>query len=118
MDLLEKKLVTIENKLGGAEEPTPDVIDKLGWHLDKIEDLIEGGSGGTSDYNDLENKPSIAGNTLEGDLSLEDLGVQSALSEDDIEGSTAMLSILFLKASDCCACASCCWYSHSFCFQA
>ena len=37
--------------------------------------LNGGGSGGTSDYNDLENKPTINGVTLSGDLSTVDLSV-------------------------------------------
>ena len=35
----------------------------------------EGGSGGTTDYSDLTNKPQINGVTLNGDKSLEDLGI-------------------------------------------
>ena len=35
-----------------------------------------GGSGGTSDYNDLDNKPSIEGVTLEHDLTLRELDIQ------------------------------------------
>ena len=48
---LEEKLNDIEKKLGSTE-PTPEVADKLGWHLDKIESLIEGGGseGGTKLY--------------------------------------------------------------------
>lgn len=34
-----------------------------------------GGGGGTSDYDALENKPSINGVTLEGDLTTEDLNI-------------------------------------------
>lgn len=41
----------------------------------------QGGGGGTSNYNDLENKPSIGGTVLSGDVSLEDLG---AAREEDI----------------------------------
>lgn len=37
-----------------------------------------GGSGGTSDYSDLSNKPQINGVTLSGNKSLADLGIQSA----------------------------------------
>lgn len=35
-------------------------------------------SGGTTDYNDLDNKPKIGGVTLEGDKSLEDLGISQS----------------------------------------
>ena len=48
MDKLGKKLVSIENKLGGSEPVPSNVQDKLGWHLDYIESLIEGGGGGGS----------------------------------------------------------------------
>lgn len=34
-----------------------------------------GGGGGTSDYNDLSNKPQIGGVTLSGNKSLADLGI-------------------------------------------
>lgn len=37
-----------------------------------------GGSGGTSNYNDLSNRPRIAGHTLEGDMSLATLGIAAA----------------------------------------
>ena len=37
-----------------------------------------GGSGGTSDYSDLTNKPQINGVTLSGNKSLADLGIQPA----------------------------------------
>ena len=37
-----------------------------------------GGGGGTSNYNDLSNKPSIGGVTLSGDKSLSDLGAVAA----------------------------------------
>lgn len=38
----------------------------------------KGGGGGTSNYEDLENKPQIAGTTLSGNKSLADLGIASA----------------------------------------
>lgn len=39
---------------------------------------------GSSDYNDLDNKPSINGNTLEGDMTAEELGIHmSELINDD-----------------------------------
>ena len=40
-----------------------------------------GGGGGTTNYNDLENKPEINGVTLNGDKSLEDLGIPTDLSD-------------------------------------
>jgi len=46
-DKLETKLRKIEDALGGTE-PTPDTEDKLGWHLDYIEELAQEGGGGTT----------------------------------------------------------------------
>lgn len=44
----------------------------------KYDALGSGGGGGTSNYNDLTNKPSIGGVTLSGDKSLSDLGAVAA----------------------------------------
>lgn len=44
------------------------------------------GEPGTTDYEDLTNKPSINGNTLEGDMSLEDIGIGNVFT---IKGSVA-----------------------------
>ena len=46
----------------------------IGW----IDQTGGGGGGGTSNYNDLSNKPQIAGTTLTGNKSLEQLGIASA----------------------------------------
>lgn len=46
----------------------------------------EPGEPGTTDYEDLVNKPSINGTTLEGDVSLEDIGIGSVFT---IKGSVA-----------------------------
>ena len=48
---------------------------KIGDGIYKVEG---GGSGGTSDYDALNNKPQIAGTTLSGNKSLADLGIASA----------------------------------------
>lgn len=42
--------------------------------------IVGGGSGGTSDYTDLSNKPSINGVTLSGNKSAHDLGLQGELT--------------------------------------
>lgn len=44
---------------------------------------VEPAGKGTTDYTELENKPSIEGVTLTGDVSLEDIGAASA---EDIQG--------------------------------
>lgn len=53
--------------------------------------IVRDGSG-TTDYNQLTNKPSIEGVVLEGDLTLDDIGAQpignypnSPLSDEDLE---------------------------------
>lgn len=49
-----------------------------------------GGTGGTSDYNDLENKPSINGVSLEGNKTLSDLGIDVFTPREplDLSGTT------------------------------
>ena len=56
MDKLGKKLVSIEDKLGGSQPMPANVQDPLGWHLNYIETLLEnggGGSGVSSNFVDL-----------------------------------------------------------------
>lgn len=48
---------------------------------DGIPTYISDGGQGVDDYNELENKPSINGHELVGDSSLEDLGVDEAISD-------------------------------------
>lgn len=48
---------------------------------DGIPTFISDGGQGVDDYNELENKPSINGHELVGDSSLEDLGVDEAISD-------------------------------------
>lgn len=47
----------------------------LEGYVEGMINLNGGGGGGTSDYNDLSNKPSINNVTLEGDLNTEDLNI-------------------------------------------
>lgn len=44
---------------------------------------VIGGSGGTSDYEELEHKPSIVGNVLEGDKKPEELGICVDITQED-----------------------------------
>ena len=46
-----------------------------------------GGAGGTSDYNDLTNKPTLNGVTIEGDKTPEDYGIESADRQEMLEQS-------------------------------
>ena len=60
--------------------------EALGTYDDNItylitDDYTGGGSGGTSNYNDLENKPSINGVTLEGNKTTEDLLIEAGVSD-------------------------------------
>ncbi len=61
MDKLGRKLVSIENKLGGSEPVPANVQDPLGWHLNYIESLIEQGGGEGGDISsqiDISFEPS------------------------------------------------------------
>ena len=60
--------------------------EALGTYDDNItylitDDYTGGGSGGTSNYNDLENKPSINGVTLEGNKTTKDLLIEAGVSD-------------------------------------
>lgn len=45
-----------------------------------LKSLLQGGGGGTSDYNALSNKPSIAGTTLSGDKGMSQFGLVTSIS--------------------------------------
>ena len=47
VDRLEKELIDIEKKLGGTGEQAPYNVDRLEWHLNKLEELAGGGGGGS-----------------------------------------------------------------------
>ena len=47
-----------------------------------------GGEGGTSNYNDLQNKPTLNGVTIEGNKTSEDYGIESADRQEILEQST------------------------------
>lgn len=48
--------------------------------------LKDNATGGTSDYNDLSNKPTINGTELKGNLTTEDLGIDSASLDVQVNG--------------------------------
>ena len=54
----------------------------------RMSGALHEGFGGTSDYTELENKPSINGVTLEGDLSLNDLGILQPVNYSMTEQNT------------------------------
>lgn len=74
MNVLEQKLTSIEEKLGGSEQ-APENGDKLGWHLDYIESLI-GGSGGDIELKTLNNE------SLKGEGNIEILGLPTIQEGD------------------------------------
>lgn len=63
MDKLDNKLTNIEVALGGTESMPENTEDKLGWHLDYIEELAEAGG-------DVELK-TINGQDLHGEGNIE-----------------------------------------------
>lgn len=63
--------------VGGVDyEVRKDLADKIAELQEQIQQGT--GSGGTTDYTDLENKPKINGHELSGNQSSEDLGLQQA----------------------------------------
>ena len=54
---------------------------------DEIANGNIGGGGGTSNYNDLKNKPTLNGVTIEGDKTSEDYGIESADRQEMLERS-------------------------------
>lgn len=85
-------------ELLGGEEPTHPVTSKYAT-AEQMERLIEavknggGGSGGTTNYNQLSNKPQINGTELKGNKSLSDFGaLPDDTTAEDIGGITAPAS--------------------------
>lgn len=69
-------------------EPYPgnvyDVVDGA-WHDTEVPAQEGGGGSGTTDYGALENKPSINNITLDGNKSLDELGIASKQSVEGLE---------------------------------
>lgn len=59
-----------------------------------IEEAIEQGGGGTTDYNDLTNKPSINGVSLTGNKTTSDLGIEENVQADWDEADTTAPSYI------------------------
>lgn len=75
-------ILSITGQTGNAEDIAYDSAES-GLNADNVQEAINelaknggGGTGGTSNYDDLENQPSIGGVTLQGDKTLSELGIQ------------------------------------------
>ena len=71
------------------DTPFPDrpPKSKMEELLKELNDLIKaggGGGGGTKDYEQLENLPKINGHTLEGNMTAEELGIESPLTQEQL----------------------------------
>lgn len=81
VEYITEKNITTQTAIEFANISEADVLksgDTVPAAFAKIKKFMEqGGSGGTgtTDYNDLDNMPKIGGVTLEGDVSLSDLGI-------------------------------------------
>lgn len=75
------KDIIARERIGDLEQLQTPHKDNL---VNAINDL-EGGSGGTTDYNNLDNKPSINGVTLVGNKTTEDLGIEGVTDYDELE---------------------------------
>lgn len=60
-----------------GEPYTKEPLSRVEEDLLELKAVIEAGSGGTGDYNELVNKPSINGHVLVGDSTSSDIGVAS-----------------------------------------
>src|SRR5699024_109360 len=67
-------LLTVPDGEEIAEE-YPDVINQIFDRLDALESGGGGGTGGTTNYEKLSNKPKLNGVTLEGNKTLDQVGV-------------------------------------------
>lgn len=66
----------------GRGEEVPDPQSRIEGLLIDLKEAIESGGGGTTDYNALSNKPSINGHTLQGNSTLDSLGIASKSTLD------------------------------------
>ena len=68
-------LATIPDGTEEIKEEYPDVIAQIFDRLDALESAGGGGTGGTTNYENLSNKPQLNGVTLEGNKTLDQVGV-------------------------------------------
>ena len=78
--------------LGNYDKPLPRPQSRVEEYLLAIKEQ-GGGGGGTKDYNALENRPSINGTTLQGDLTLEDIGAASNGSKNTYDAEREEVTI-------------------------
>ena len=69
--------------------PSSDIPEKPLTRVEKyLNKIVEngggGGGGGTTNYNELSNRPQVENKTLEGNMSLSDLGAQAALDTNQM----------------------------------
>ena len=67
--------------------------------LEQIVNLAGGGSGGTSNYEDLTNKPKINGVELTGDKSLTDLGINIPTSLSELTNDTNFVNQTYVDTA-------------------
>ncbi len=79
-DTLSREEVFLKAAALGDASNLPEPLTRVEEYLKYIAENGSGG-GGTSDYNALSNKPSIGGQTLQGDMSFEDI---SGITDDDV----------------------------------
>lgn len=85
----------IEDQMKGKQnqlvEGTNITLEPLPNGITRISSRGGGGTGGTSDYNDLENKPKIEGVTVQGSQTAEDLRLASKTYVDTNIGNIEVL---------------------------
>ena len=80
----EQYLSAIAGVTSSSDIP-PKPLTRVEKYLDKIvENGGGGGGGGTTNYNELSNRPQVENKTLEGNMSLSDLGAQAALDTNQM----------------------------------
>lgn len=80
----EQYLSAIAGVTSSSDIP-PKPLTRVEKYLNRIvENGGGGGGGGTTNYNELSNRPQVENKTLEGNMSLSDLGAQAALDTDQM----------------------------------
>lgn len=80
----EQYLSAIAGVTSSSDIP-PKPLTRAEKYLNKIvENGGGGGGGGTTNYNELSNRPQVNNKTLEGNMSLSDLGAQAALDTNQM----------------------------------